>query len=62
MKPMLTAHDVAERLRVSDAWVFDHASGRRRPVIPCVRIGKTVRFREDELEEWLSSLRGNKAA
>jgi predicted DNA-binding transcriptional regulator AlpA len=42
---LLTMIEVASFLRVSAAWVRDHASGRRRPVLPSVKLGRSVRFR-----------------
>ena len=35
---LMTAPQVAEWLCVSPGWVRDHASGRRRPVLPGVEI------------------------
>jgi excisionase family DNA binding protein len=50
---LLTPKEVAEWLAVSPAWVLDHASGRRRPHLPSVKLGKTVRFRSDEVSEFI---------
>ena len=41
---ILTVKEVAELLRVSPNWVRQHATGKRRPVLPCIRIGGAVRF------------------
>jgi len=48
---ILTVHDVAEYLRMSEAKVYRLVKEQRLPVI---RIGKTWRFRKDLLDEWLS--------
>jgi excisionase family DNA binding protein len=48
---ILTVHEVAEYLRVSEAKVYRLAREHRLPVI---RIGKTWRFRKDLLDSWLS--------
>jgi excisionase family DNA binding protein len=48
---ILTVHEVAEYLRVSEAKVYRLVKEGRLPV---VRIGKTWRFRKDVLDEWLS--------
>src|SRR5574341_1531272 len=48
---IMTVHEVAEYLRVSEAKVYRLAKERRLPV---VRIGKTWRFRKDLLDDWLS--------
>jgi excisionase family DNA binding protein len=49
---LLTPKDVAELLAVSVNWVLDHAS-RRRPLLPSVKLGKAVRFRREEVEEFI---------
>jgi excisionase family DNA binding protein len=49
---LLTPKEVAELLTVSVAWVLDHAS-RRRPLLPSVKLGKAVRFRRQEVEEFI---------
>jgi len=38
---------------VSPAWVVDHASGRRRPYLPSVKLGKAVRFRREDVEQFI---------
>lgn len=49
---LLTPKDVAEILSVSVPWVLDHAS-RRRPLLPSVKLGKAVRFRREEVAEFI---------
>ncbi len=49
---LLTAKDVAERLGVSERWVRDHAT-RRFPRIPVIRLGPLLRFRLEDIEEFL---------
>ena len=60
---LLTVEDVAERLRVSRDWVWDHSS-RKSPYLPVIRMSDGVlRYRESQIEEFvnererLSSLR-----
>jgi excisionase family DNA binding protein len=48
---ILTVHDVAQYLRMSEAKVYRLA---KEGVLPVVRIGKTWRFRKDLLDDWLS--------
>jgi predicted DNA-binding transcriptional regulator AlpA len=50
---LLNARQVAEMLNVSVAWVMDHAEGRYRPVLPSLKLGKSVRFRESDIEAFL---------
>jgi excisionase family DNA binding protein len=49
---LLTPKQVAEILAVSTAWVLDHCS-RRRPHLPCVKLGKAVRFRRVDVETFI---------
>jgi excisionase family DNA binding protein len=49
---LLTVEDMARRLQVSAAWVRDHAT-RKRPRLPVVRVGKLLRFRREEIEQWI---------
>ena len=50
---LLTPKSVAEWLEVSPGWVLDHASGRRRPHLPSVKLGKAVRFRRKDVEKFI---------
>ena len=56
-KRLLTVSEVAIWLGVSPSWVRDHATGRRRPALPSVKLGKSVRFEEQVVSEWLEALR-----
>ncbi len=49
---LLTPQDVAKWLGVSAAWVRDHAT-RKKPALPTVRLGKLIRFRAEEIEQFL---------
>jgi excisionase family DNA binding protein len=59
---LLTVPEVAEWLNVSPGWVRDHAGGRRRPRLPSIRLGKSLRFDEGAVSRWLDELQGQKAA
>jgi len=51
---LLTAEDVAERLKVSKDWVWDHFS-RRLPNLPVIRMSDGVlRYRASQIEEFLN--------
>jgi excisionase family DNA binding protein len=54
---LLTPKEVADWLRVSVAWVLDHASGRRRPELPSSKLGKVVRFHREEVKTFLDECR-----
>lgn len=49
---LLTIGDVAEWLGVSKAWVYDHTT-RKKPMLPCVRLGEMTRFRRQDIEEFI---------
>ena len=51
--PLLTAEDVANRLRVSTDWVWDHSS-RKKPFLPVIRMGDgTLRYRQSGIETFI---------
>lgn len=60
---LLDTEDLMQWLGVSRGWVLDHASGRRRPQIPHVKIGRLIRFNATEIQAWLDEqkLRQRKA-
>jgi excisionase family DNA binding protein len=49
---LLTINEVAAWLGVNKAWVYDHAT-RKRPFLPCVRLGELTRFRRSEIERFI---------
>ena len=52
--PLLTAEDVANRLRVSTDWVWDHSS-RKKPFLPVVRMGDGIlRCRQSGIETFIN--------
>jgi predicted DNA-binding transcriptional regulator AlpA len=51
--PLLTAEEVAAKLKVSTDWVWDHSS-RRLPYLPVIRMSDGVlRYRASSIEEFL---------
>jgi len=51
--PLLTVEDVAERLKVTKDWVWDHSS-RKAPFLPVIRMGDgTLRYRASRIEEFI---------
>ena len=51
--PLLTAEDVAAKLRVSKDWVWDHSS-RKVPYLPVIRMSDgALRYRASGIEEFL---------
>jgi excisionase family DNA binding protein len=53
-EPLLNAAQAAEMLSVRPSWVADAA---RNGQLPCVRIGKHVRFLRSDLERWVAEQR-----
>ncbi len=51
---LLRPSEVAEQLGVSAAWVRDHAT-RKQPRIPVVRVGKLLRFRQVDVNEFIAA-------
>lgn len=49
-EPLLNAPQAAELLNVRLSWVRDAA---REGVLPCVRVGRHLRFTKTMLEDWL---------
>jgi excisionase family DNA binding protein len=54
---LLTVPQIAEWLCVSPGWVRDHASGRRRPVLPSLKLGKLLRFRAADVDAFVEECR-----
>ena len=53
MDRLLTAGEVAARLAVPKSWVWARA---RAHEIPCVRLGRYRRFREEAVDAWIREL------
>jgi len=49
-----TSKEVAELLQVSRSWVYESAQKDRTSH---VRLGRYVRFEQDELDRWLTEIR-----
>ena len=49
---LLDAADVAELLSVPKSWVLESA---RSGALPCVRLGRYVRFDQADVETWVAS-------
>jgi predicted DNA-binding transcriptional regulator AlpA len=59
---LITADDVANKLGVKPSWVHERTRKRCPELerIPCIRLGKYVRFLEAEIDAWIQ--RGCKPA
>jgi hypothetical protein len=55
---LLTPAELAERLKVPKSWVFEQtrrrAKVRNANPLPCIRLGKYLRFSWVQVSEWLT--------
>ena len=49
--PLLTPADAAALLNVKTSWIYEATRTGR---LPCIRLGRHIRFTRRMLEEWLS--------
>ena len=54
--PLLTAEEVAERLKVPRTWVYRAA---REGELPSVRCGRYRRFDADDVDHWIEEQKGS---
>ncbi len=50
--PLLRPEQAAELLAVKTSWIYDAVRTGR---LPCLRVGRHIRFTRSMLEEWLES-------
>jgi len=48
--PLLTLAEAAQLLAVKPSWIYDAVRSR---TLPCLRIGRHIRFTRTMLEDWL---------
>lgn len=53
-EPLLKAADAATLLSVRSSWVYEAVRDGR---LPCVRVGRHVRFLRTDLEDWVRGQR-----
>jgi excisionase family DNA binding protein len=49
--PLLRPEDAAELLSVKPSWIYEAVRTQR---LPCIRVGRHIRFTKEMLEEWLA--------
>ena len=54
MKELLTVSELAEVLRTPVSWVYSRTREKGPRAIPRVRVGKYIRFRLDDVLDWLN--------
>src|SRR5215471_11470039 len=60
IRQLVKARDVAKKLGVSISWVIQHASGKRKPHLPAVKMGpgrSPLRFDPKDLERFIEDCR-----
>src|SRR6202049_4316860 len=60
IRQLVRARDVATKLGVSISWVIQHASGKRRPYLPAVKMGpgrSPLRFDPNDVEKFIYECR-----
>ena len=60
IRQLVRAKDVATKLGVSISWVVQHASGKRKPYLPAVKMGpgrSPLRFDPNDVEKFIDECR-----
>jgi hypothetical protein len=60
IRQLIKAADVAKKLGVSISWVVQHASGKRKPYLPAVKMGpgrSPLRFDPADVEKFIDECR-----
>ena len=60
IRQLVKAKDVAVKLGVSVSWVIQHASGKRKPMLPAVKMGpgrSPLRFDPIDVEKFIDDCR-----
>jgi predicted DNA-binding transcriptional regulator AlpA len=60
IRQLIRAGDVAKKLGVSTSWVVQHASGKRKPYLPAVKMGpgrSPLRFDPADVEKFIDECR-----
>ena len=53
MQKLLNVHELAEKLNVPVSWIYDRTRNGSTDHIPHYKIGKYLRFAEDEVIDYL---------
>lgn len=53
-EPILTPEQVAERLQIKPRTVYELTRRRSARPLPVLKVGKYLRFRWSEIEQWLN--------
>ncbi len=53
--PKLSIDQLAEKLNVPKTWIYSRTRIKGPEAIPCLRVGKYIRFSEEEVFDWLKA-------
>lgn len=62
IRQLVTTKEVAHKLGVSVSWVIQHASGKRKPYLPAVKMGpgrSPLRFDPEDVERFIDECDGS---
>lgn len=51
---ILTPEELAACLKVPESWVYEKTRSRCRNPLPCLRLGRYIRFNWPSVVEWLT--------
>ena len=52
---ILTPEEVAARLKVPESWVYEKTRARCRNPMPCLRLGRYIRFDWNAVVNWITA-------
>jgi excisionase family DNA binding protein len=52
---ILTPGELAARLKVPKTWIYEKSRARCQNPLPCMRIGRYIRFDWSAVAEWLAT-------
>jgi excisionase family DNA binding protein len=58
-RDLMTVAETAELLKVPVSWVYERSRKRGRERIPCIKLGKYLRFERGAVRAWVESLRSD---
>lgn len=50
---ILTPQELSDRLRVPITWVYEHTAKQCANPLPCLRVGRYLRFLWSDVDQWL---------
>ena len=54
---LLTVSDVAAMLKVPVSWVYEHTRPEYQNPLPCLKLGKYLRFSASDIADYLAGIR-----